>query len=88
MPDLEMLRRELAAAQREVRRLTVTAMRPELSRAQAALIRSAHESARAQVKLRKMALDYRLSVAGDRPNARSASALSSTIRDWLMRPLR
>jgi hypothetical protein len=61
MRDLQMLRQELKDARQEVRNLTVMAMRPDMSPAKAELVLKGLRSARAEVKLRVMALNYQLS---------------------------
>lgn len=58
MLDLEQLRRELDDARQEVRNLIVMSLAPNLSAERAALIRDLERSARAEVKLRTMALKH------------------------------
>jgi hypothetical protein len=56
--DEAQLQRDLADTRQEVRNLTVMGMRPDLSADKRELIRNAERSARAEVRLRIMALQY------------------------------
>ena len=58
MPTIAELQTELDDARREVRNLTVLGMSPKLSPEKAALVRDLERSARAEVTLRFMALEY------------------------------
>src|SRR5579862_3113525 len=58
MRDLATLQQELADARQEVRNLQVMGLRPDLSPQKAEFIRNLERSARAEVKLRHMALAY------------------------------
>ena len=57
-PTLPELQTELDSVRREVRNLTVMALDPSQPPDQAALIKELERSARAEQRLRKMALDY------------------------------
>jgi hypothetical protein len=61
MPTLSDLQTKLAGVRREVRNLTVMGMDPSQPPDQMALIKQLEISARAEQRLRKMALDYELS---------------------------
>jgi hypothetical protein len=52
------LQTKLESVRREVRNLTVMGMDPSQTTEQAALIKELEQSARAEQRLRKMALDY------------------------------
>ena len=52
------LQTKLESVRREVRNLTVMGMDPNQTTEQAALIKELEQSARAEQRLRKMALDY------------------------------
>jgi len=52
------LQAKLDSVRREVRNLTVMGMDPKQTREQAALIKELERSARAEQRLRKMALEY------------------------------
>ena len=58
IPTLAELQIELDSVRREVRNLTVMGMDPNQTAEQAALIKELERSARAEHRLRKMALDY------------------------------
>jgi hypothetical protein len=58
MDDIDALERKLASVVREVRNLTVMGMDPKQPADQLAVIRELEQSARAEQRLRKMALDY------------------------------
>ena len=60
MPDSKELRQELQDARQEVRNLTVMGMNPMWSPEKRETIKQLERSARAEVKLRQMALDYQL----------------------------
>ena len=57
MPELEKLKQQLADTRDEVMKLTVMAMRPDLSPERLELIRKMERSARTAVKRRKQQLD-------------------------------
>ena len=57
-PTLAELQTKLDSVRREVRNLTVMSMDPNQTTEQAALIKELERSARAEQRLRKMALDY------------------------------
>ena len=57
MTELEQLKQQLADTRDEVRKLTVMAMRPDLSPERLELIRKMERSARTAVKRRKQQLD-------------------------------
>ena len=57
-PTLAELQTKLDSVRREVRNLTVMGMDPNQTTEQAALIKELERSARAEQRLRKMALDY------------------------------
>ena len=57
VPDLKTLQTELDDARQEARNLTVTGLNPKFA-AEAVLIRELERSARAEVKLRVMALEH------------------------------
>jgi hypothetical protein len=61
MPTLSDLQTKLDSVRREVRNLTVMGMDPKQPPDQMALIKQLEISARAEQRLRKMALDYELS---------------------------
>jgi hypothetical protein len=58
IPTLADLQTKLDSVRREVRNLTVMGMDPNQTTEQAALIKQLEQSARAEQRLRKMALDY------------------------------
>ena len=58
IPTLADLRTKLDSVRREVRNLTVMGMDPKQTTEQAALIKELERSARAEQRLRTMALDY------------------------------
>ena len=58
VPKLAELQAKLDGVRREVRNLTVMGMDPKQTPEQAALIKELERSARAEQRLRKMALDY------------------------------
>ena len=58
IPTLAELQTKLDSVRREVRNLTVMGMDPNQTTEQAALIKELERSARAEQRLRKMALDY------------------------------
>ena len=58
IPTLAELLTKLDSVRREVRNLTVMGMDPNQTTEQAALIKELEQSARAEQRLRKMALDY------------------------------
>jgi type II secretory pathway component PulM len=58
IPTLAELQIELDSVRREVRNLTVMGMDPNQTAEQAALIKKLERSARAEQRLRKLALDY------------------------------
>jgi hypothetical protein len=58
IPTLADLQTKLESVRREVRNLTVMGMDPNQATEQAALIEELERSARAEQRLRKMALDY------------------------------
>jgi hypothetical protein len=58
IPTLAELQIELDSVRREVRNLTVMGMDPNQTAEQAALIKELERSARAEQRLRKLALDY------------------------------
>jgi type II secretory pathway component PulM len=58
IPTLAELQTKLDSVRREVRNLTVMGMDPNQTTEQAALIKELERSARAEHRLRKMALDY------------------------------
>ena len=58
IPTLADLQTKLDSVRREVRNLTVMGMDPNQTTEQAALIKELEQSARAEQRLRKMALDY------------------------------
>jgi hypothetical protein len=58
IPTLAELQTKLDSVRREVRNLTVMGMDPNQTTEQAALIKQLEQSARAEQRLRKMALDY------------------------------
>ena len=60
MVDIAVLERKLASVAQEVRNLTVMGMDPSQPADQLALIKQLEISARAEQRLRKMALDYEL----------------------------
>ena len=60
MPELEILKQQLADTRDEVKKLTVMAMRPDLSPERSELIRKLERSARTAVKQRKQQLDLML----------------------------
>ena len=57
-PTLAELQTKLDSVRREVRNLTVMGMDPNQTTEQATLIKELEQSARAEQRLRKMALDY------------------------------
>jgi hypothetical protein len=57
-PTLAELQTKLDSVRREVRNLTVMGMDPNQTTEQAALIKELERTARAEQRLRKMALDY------------------------------
>jgi len=57
-PTLAELQTKLDSVRREVRNLTVMGLDPSQPRDQAALIKDLEHSARAEVRLRTMALEY------------------------------
>jgi type II secretory pathway component PulM len=57
-PTLADLQTKLDSVRREVRNLTVMGMDPNQTTEQAALIKELERSARAEQRIRKMALDY------------------------------
>jgi hypothetical protein len=57
-PTLAELQAKLASVRREVRNLTVMGMDPKQTPEQAALIKELERSARAEMRLRTMALEY------------------------------
>ena len=61
MPDSKELRQDLADAKREVRNLSVMAMKPHDQR-KLETIKQLERSARAEVTLRQKALDHQLSL--------------------------
>ena len=58
IPTLAELQIELDSVRREVRNLTVMGMDPNQTTEQTALVKELERSARAEQRLRKMALDY------------------------------
>ena len=58
MPTLAELQAKLDSVRREVRNLTVMGMDPKQTPEQAALSKKLEQSARAEMRLRKMALEY------------------------------
>ena len=58
IPTLAELQNRLDSVRREVRNLTVMGMDPNQTTEQAALIKELERSARAEQRLRKMAVDY------------------------------
>jgi hypothetical protein len=58
IPTLAELQTKLESVRREVRNLTVMGMDPNQTTEQTALIKELERSARAEQRLRKMALDY------------------------------
>jgi hypothetical protein len=58
MPTLAELQTKLDSVRREVRNLTVMGMDPSQTPEQAALIKQLERSARAEMRLRTMALEY------------------------------
>ena len=58
VPKLAELQTKLDSVRREVRNLTVMGMDPNQTTEQAALVKELERSARAEQRLRKMALDY------------------------------
>lgn len=58
IPTLAELQSKLDGVRREVRNLTVMGMDPKQTSEQAALIKELEQSARAEMRLRKMALTY------------------------------
>ena len=64
MATLQEMEAKLADARREVRNLTVMRMRPDLRPDQLAAVHLLERSARAEVKLRKKALDYEKQKSG------------------------
>jgi len=58
IPTLADLQTKLESVRREVRNLTVMGMDPNQTTEQAALVKELERSARAEQRLRKMALDY------------------------------
>ena len=58
IPTLADLQTKLESVRREVRNLTVMGMDPNQTTEQAALIKELEQSARAEQRLRKMALGY------------------------------
>jgi hypothetical protein len=58
MDDIDLLEAKLASIVREVRNLTVMGMDPSQPADQLAVIRDLEQSARAEQRLRKKALDY------------------------------
>jgi hypothetical protein len=58
IPTLAEMQIELDSVRREVRNLTVMGMDPNQTAEQAALIKELEQSARAEQRLRKLALDY------------------------------
>ena len=58
IPTLADLQTKLESVRREVRNLTIMGMDPNQTTEQAALIKELEQSARAEQRLRKMALDY------------------------------
>jgi hypothetical protein len=63
MPELHELLRELADAQQEARNLTVMAMNPKYTPKKRRLFHDLERSARAEVRLRMVALKRHLSIA-------------------------
>jgi hypothetical protein len=63
MIDLKTLQRELDDVRQEVRNVVVIGMAPDNSPEEAALICNLERSARAELKLRVMALEYAKSLA-------------------------
>ena len=57
-PTLADLQTKLESVRREVRNLTIMGMEPNQTTEQAALVKELEQSARAEQRLRKMALDY------------------------------
>ena len=57
-PTLTELQTKLESVRREVRNLTIMGMDPNQTTEQTALIKKLERSARAEQRLRKMALDY------------------------------
>jgi hypothetical protein len=78
MRDLQTLRQELKDARQEVRNLTVMAMRPDQTPEKADLVLKGLRSARAEVKLRVMALNYQLSKESTAPPAATPSTTAPT----------
>ena len=58
MPTLAELQAKLDSVRREVRNLTVMGLDPSQTPEQAALIKELERSARAEMRLRKMALEH------------------------------
>ena len=58
MPDLKTLERKAAGAHQEVRNLIVMQLRPNQSPEKLALLRLLERSARAEARLRDMALEH------------------------------
>ena len=58
IPTLADLQTKLESVRREVRNLTVMGMDPNQTTEQAALVKELERSARAEQRLRKMAIDY------------------------------
>ena len=58
MPTIKELERKLRSVRREIRNLIVMGMDPKQPADQLAMIRELEQSARAEQRLRKMALDY------------------------------
>jgi hypothetical protein len=58
IPTLAELQAKLDSVRREVRNLTIMGMDPNQTTEQTALIKKLERSARAEQRLRKMALDY------------------------------
>jgi hypothetical protein len=58
MPGIEELERNIECCRREIRNLVVMGLDPNQPPDQAALIKDLERSARVELRLRKMALDY------------------------------
>lgn len=67
MPDSKELRQKLKDASQEVRNLSVIAMRPGHSQEKLETLKQLERSARAEVSLRKKALDHQLAVEKQKP---------------------
>jgi hypothetical protein len=76
MPTLAELQAKLDSVRREVRNLTVMGMDPSQHSDQAALIKELERSARAEMRLRKIALEHAKGELRSHPHQRGKNATS------------